>query len=49
MMELAESPEPPMHLFLGKDAYGRASKKINDISRELEQWKSITVGADFVL
>jgi short-subunit dehydrogenase len=46
-MELAESPEPPMHLFLGKDAYNRASKKLTDMSGELEQWKSITVGADF--
>jgi len=46
-MELAESPDPPLHLFLGNDAYSRASKKLADMSEELEQWKSITVGADF--
>ena len=46
-MELAESPEPPMHLFLGNDAYNRASKKLIDMSGELEQWKPMTVGADF--
>ena len=46
-MELAEIPEPPMHLFLGNDAYNRASKKLSDMSEELEQWKSITTGADF--
>jgi short-subunit dehydrogenase len=46
-MELAESSEPPMHLFLGNDAYNRASKKLTDMSGELEQWKSVTVGADF--
>jgi short-subunit dehydrogenase len=46
-MELAESQEPPMHLFLGNDAYNRASKKLTDMSRELEQWKFITIGADF--
>jgi short-subunit dehydrogenase len=46
-MELAESPEPPMHLFLGNDAYNRASKKLTDMSEELEQWRSITAGADF--
>ena len=46
-MELAESHEPPMHLFLGNDAYNRASKKLTDMSRELEQWKFITIGADF--
>ena len=45
-MELAEKPEPPMHLFLGNDAYNRASKKLTDMSEELEQWKSITAGAD---
>src|SRR5205085_6401390 len=26
-IELAETPEPPMHLFLGNDAYKRASEK----------------------
>ena len=46
-MELAESPEPPMHLFLGGDAYNRASKKLTEMASELEQWKSITAGADF--
>lgn len=46
-IELAGNPEPPMHLFLGNDAYDRASKKLADMSGELEQWKSITVGADF--
>jgi len=46
-MELAEIPEPPMHLFLGNDAYNRVLKKLTDMSEELEQWKSITAGADF--
>jgi len=47
LMELAENPEPPMHLFLGNDAYNRASNKLTGMSLELEQWKSITIGADF--
>jgi short-subunit dehydrogenase len=46
-MELAESSEPPMHLFLGNDAYNRASKKLTDMSEELKRWKSLTTGADF--
>jgi short-subunit dehydrogenase len=46
-MELAESPEPPMRLFLGNDAYNRASKKLTEMAGELEQWKSVTIGADF--
>ena len=47
LMELAESPQPPMHLFLGNDAYNRASAKLEEMSVELEQWKSFTIGADF--
>jgi len=46
-MELAENPDPPMHLFLGNDAYNRASNKLTTMSAELEQWKSTTIGADF--
>ena len=46
-MELAESPTAPMHLFLGNDAYNRASEKLAAMSKELQQWKSTTIGADF--
>ena len=46
-IEVAESSDPPMHLFLGKDAYNRASKKLTTMTAELEQWKSVTIGADF--
>ncbi|QEC76459.1 SDR family NAD(P)-dependent oxidoreductase [Mucilaginibacter ginsenosidivorax] len=46
-IELAESPEPPIHLFLGNDAYNRASEKLAAMSAELEQWKSTTIAADF--
>jgi NAD(P)-dependent dehydrogenase (short-subunit alcohol dehydrogenase family) len=46
-MELAESDEPPMHLFLGNDAYKRASEKLAGMTAELEKWKSTTIGADF--
>jgi len=46
-MELAESPEPPIHLFLGNDAYNRASEKLVAMGAELEKWKGVTLGADF--
>jgi short-subunit dehydrogenase len=46
-IELAESSQQPIHLFLGSDAYNRASKKLATMSEELEQWKSTTIGADF--
>lgn len=46
-IELAETPQPPMHLFLGNDAYKRASEKLAAMSAELKQWKSTTIAADF--
>src|SRR5476651_1989786 len=46
-IELAESSQPPIHMFLGKDAYNRASEKLVSMSAELELWKSTTIGADF--
>ncbi len=46
-IELAESSHPPIHLFLGSDAYKRVSDKLAFMSAELEEWKSTTIGADF--
>jgi NAD(P)-dependent dehydrogenase (short-subunit alcohol dehydrogenase family) len=46
-MEIAESMEPPVHLFLGNDAYNRALEKLAAMAAELELWKSTTVAADF--
>lgn len=47
MIEVAESQNPPLHLFLGKDAYDMAYNKINSIRQELEDWKSVTVSTAF--
>ncbi|PWT72235.1 MAG: short-chain dehydrogenase/reductase [Bacteroidetes bacterium] len=47
LMELAEKQQPPMHLYLGEDAYKRASAKLASMTTELEEWKSITISADF--
>ena len=46
-IELAESENPPLHLYLGKDAYNRASGKLAAMTSELEEWKSATISADF--
>jgi hypothetical protein len=46
-IELAESQQPPLHLYLGKDAYNRASGKLAAMTSELEEWKSATISADF--
>ena len=47
MMELSESEHPPLHLYLGEDAYHRASQKLAAMAAELEEWKATTIGADF--
>lgn len=47
MIALAEHPSPPQHLFLGADAYTRAAKKLREMAAELEEWKAVTISADF--
>jgi len=47
-IELAESEEPPLHLYLGRDAYNRASGKLAALTAELEEWKSASVSADYI-
>lgn len=47
LIELAEKENPPMHLYLGRDAYNRASAKLEAMTAELEAWKSTTISADF--
>ena len=46
-IQLAENPEPPLHLWLGANALDRAGEKIQSMGRELEQWKELSVSADF--
>jgi NAD(P)-dependent dehydrogenase (short-subunit alcohol dehydrogenase family) len=46
-MQLAESEQPPLHLYLGQDAYNRALGKLAAMNEELEEWKSITISADY--
>jgi len=47
LIALAEQPEPPVHLFLGRDAYVRAARKLAIMKEELEQLKDISISADF--
>ncbi|QIP13843.1 SDR family oxidoreductase [Spirosoma aureum] len=46
-IELAEHPKPPLHLFMGVDAFNRASEKISDLSAELTVWKDLSFAVDF--
>lgn len=46
-IDLAESDDPPVRLYLGSDAYKRASSKIETIASDLEKWKDISLSTDF--
>ena len=46
-IDLAESSNPPVQLFLGSDAYRRASEKLDQLRKELEANKDISFRTDF--
>lgn len=46
-IELAENPDPPVRLYLGTDAYQRASAKIETLKSELEKNKNISFSTDY--
>ncbi|SEW54025.1 oxidoreductase [Chitinophaga arvensicola] len=48
LIDVAEAPKAPLHLFLGEDAYQMAYQKIAAIEGDLEQWKAVTTGTAFV-
>jgi NAD(P)-dependent dehydrogenase (short-subunit alcohol dehydrogenase family) len=47
LIGLSEKEHPPLHLYLGRDAYNRASSKLSAMTAELEEWKATTISADF--
>lgn len=47
MIHITDVPNPPLHLFLGQDAYTGAYAKINAVQSDLENWKAVTTATDF--
>ena len=47
MIAVAKADRAPLHLFLGADAYALATQKMEDLKREMEQWKETTVSTGF--
>lgn len=47
LIGLAAIDQPPIHLYLGQDAYKRASGKLSDMTAELDAWKATTISADY--
>ena len=46
-IELVNSENPPMLLFLGSDAYKRATDKTTQLLQQIEQWKTLSSSTDF--
>ena len=46
-IQLAEMDEPPVRLFMGTDAYNRASQKIEALATDLEKWKELSFATDY--
>ena len=47
IMAVANSPDPPVHLLLGKMALARFRDKLAQWQKELSAWESVSAGADF--
>lgn len=43
LIDISQSENPPVHLFLGRDAYDIVYKKIDILTNDVEQWKSYTL------
>jgi NAD(P)-dependent dehydrogenase (short-subunit alcohol dehydrogenase family) len=43
MIKVAADQNPPLHLFLGEDAYNLAYAKIDAVQKDLEAWKADTI------
>jgi NAD(P)-dependent dehydrogenase (short-subunit alcohol dehydrogenase family) len=47
LIKVAAEPNPPVHLFLGQDAYDMAYAKMGAVTKDLEAWKQVTVSTGF--
>nr|WP_295864680.1 oxidoreductase [uncultured Chitinophaga sp.] len=46
-IQVSEAENPPVHLFLGEDAYNMVYAKIDAVKEEVEAWKTTTVGTGY--
>jgi NAD(P)-dependent dehydrogenase (short-subunit alcohol dehydrogenase family) len=47
MIKVVDSPDPPLRLLLGPDAYEWANEKIAKLQRDFEAWKEVTLATDY--
>jgi NAD(P)-dependent dehydrogenase (short-subunit alcohol dehydrogenase family) len=48
LIKMSNEEHPPLHLFLGQDAYDMAYAKMEDVKEDLAQWKVDTLSTSFV-
>jgi NAD(P)-dependent dehydrogenase (short-subunit alcohol dehydrogenase family) len=46
LIEISASENPPLHLFLGSDAFNVANATISEVQKDLENWKEISISTD---
>lgn len=47
MIRIASEENPPLHLFLGADAYGLANSKIAQVQDDMKRWEALATSTDF--
>ncbi|UII19004.1 SDR family oxidoreductase [Fulvivirga ligni] len=47
LLSIISSTNPPINIFLGSDAYARASSKIGELVKDNERWKHLSFSTDF--
>jgi len=47
LIKASQDQNPPLHLFLGEDAYNMANQKIASVQKELEGWKAVSISTGF--
>lgn len=47
MIEIASAEKPPLHLFLGKDAYEMADLKILSVQNDMDNWERLATATGF--
>ena len=47
LIKVSQDQNPPLHLFLGEDAFNMANQKIASVQNELKEWKELSVSTGF--
>lgn len=47
IVAITETGNPPLHLFLGADAFGMAQNKLTSLGKQMEDWKELTTSTGF--